>query len=64
MSVKRTFTHFMLFAATACLLAACESRNRNHSPNYHINAMERTDAMPYCVNKCHRHEPKDWNKDK
>jgi hypothetical protein len=65
MSLPKTFKHLALFTITACVLAACASANRNSSPNYHINSMERKDAQPYCAkDKCHRQEPKDWNKDK
>jgi hypothetical protein len=67
MSFQSLGLKLTLLVFTASILAACDSTGRNHSPNYHINAMERVDETPYCHSRCthaHHHEPKDWNKDK
>lgn len=68
MSFQSLVVKLAFLALSVSFLAACDSRGRNSSPNYHINAMERVDAIPYCHGRCTHphahHEPKDWNKDK
>lgn len=63
MSFKGLLPKIVLLGFSAIILSACDSHNRNTSPNYHINAMERQDAHPYC-HACESRVPKDWNKDK
>lgn len=70
MSSNNLLAKIVLLGFASTILIACQSHGRNASPNYHINAMERKDAAPYChAKKCGKHhqthhEPKDWNKDK
>lgn len=51
MSVSGLLPKIALIALTAGVLMACDSHNRNASPNYHINSMERLDK--------HAHYPQD-----
>lgn len=51
MLVQGLFPKIALVALVASVLMACDSHNRNASPNYHINAMERMDK--------HAHYPQD-----
>ena len=65
MSFQSLIVKLAFLAFSVTLLSACDSKGRNSSPNYHINSMERVDAVPYCHDRCAKnHEPKDWNKDK